>query len=109
MLNFTLEEKKVILFLLAIGFFGVFINVLAKLNCPVKKLICPQVSLARLDLNKISLEELFKTKCLPQKTAQRIIAYRLEHGAFVNLDGLKEVWGIGEKRYEKLKGLFFVE
>lgn len=109
MLNFTPEEKKVILFLLAIGFFGVFINVLAKLNCPVKKLICPQVSLAKLDLNKVSLEDLIKTRCLPQKTAQRIIAYRLKHGAFVNLDGLKEVWGIGEKRYEKLKGLFFVE
>ena len=109
MLNFTLEEKRVILFLLAICFFGVFINFLAKLSCPVRKLICPQISLAKLNLNKISLEDLLKTRCLPQKTAQRIIAYRQEHGAFVNIDGLKEVWGIGEKRYEKLKELFFVE
>jgi len=72
-------------------------------------LISPQISLAKLDLNRISLEDLLKTRCLPGKTAQRIIAYRMAHGAFINLDKLKEVWGIGEKRYEKLKELFFVE
>ncbi|MDD5097467.1 MAG: helix-hairpin-helix domain-containing protein [Candidatus Omnitrophica bacterium] len=107
--NFTQEEKKVILFILAIGFLGVFINFLAKLNFPIRKIISPQVSLARLNLNKISLEDLLKTRCLPQKTAQLIIVYRLEHGAFANLDSLKEVKGIGEKRFEKLKGIFFVE
>jgi len=60
MLDFTPEEKKVILFLLIIAFCGVTLNNLAKLNCRVKKLFCPQASLARIDLNKISLEELIK-------------------------------------------------
>lgn len=109
MLNFTQQEKKVILFLLAVAFCGIALNNLAKLNCRVKKLFCPEVRLTRLDLNKISLAELLQTRCLAPKTAQRIIAYRLEHGDFISLEGLKEVKGIGEQRYEKLKEIFFVE
>ena len=109
MLNFTPEEKKVILFLLAVAFCGIALNNLAKLNYRAKKLFCPEVRLAKIDLNKISLEELLKTRCLPPKTSQRIIEYRLEHGDFTGLEGLKEVKGIGAKRYDKLKDLFFVE
>jgi competence protein ComEA len=109
MLNFTPEEKRVILFLLIIAFCGITLNNLAKVNYRVKKLICPQAHLARIDLNKISLEELTRTRCLPIKTAQRIISYRLQHGNFSSLEALKEVKGIGDQRYEKLKGIFFVE
>jgi len=109
MLNFTPEEKKVILFLLIIAFCGITLNNLAKLNYHAKKLFCPHVRLARIDLNKVSLGELIKTRCLPAKTSQRIIAYRQQHGNFSSLEGLKEVKGIGDKRYEKLKELFFVE
>jgi competence ComEA-like helix-hairpin-helix protein len=109
MLNFTPEEKKVILFLLIIAFCGITLNNLTKLNYRIKKLFCPQVRLTRIDLNKIPLEELLKTRCLPVKTAQRIIAYRLQHGNFSSLEALKEVRGIGDQRYEKLKGIFFVE
>ncbi len=109
MLNFTPEEKKVILFLLIVAFCGIALNNLAKLNCRVKKLFCAEVHLAKIDLNKISLAQLLETRCLSLKTGQRIIEYRLEHGDFTSLEGLKEVKGIGEKRYEKLKELFFVE
>lgn len=109
MLNFTREEKKAILFLLAVAFCGIALNNLAKLNCNVKKLVSPEVRLAKMDLNKISLAELLETRCLPPKMSRRIIEYRLEHGDFSSLEGLKEVKGIGEKRYEKLKELFFIE
>lgn len=109
MLNFTPEEKKVILFLLIIAFCGITLNNLAKLNYRVKKLFCPHLSLARIDLNKVSLEELITSRCLPEKTAALIVAYRQEHGNFRSLEGLKEVRGIGEQRYERLKGIFFVE
>jgi len=109
MLNFTPEEKKAVLFLLVVAFCGIALNNLAKLNCNAKKLFSPEVRLAKIDLNKISLEELLKTRCLPEKTSRHIIEHRLEHGDFASLEGLKEVKGIGEKRYEKLKELFFVE
>ena len=109
MLNFTPEEKKVVLFLLAVAFCGIVLNNLVKLNCPIKKFLSPETRLIRIDLNRISLEELLKTRCLPIRTSQRIIAYRLEHGNFSSLEALKEVRGIGEGRYEKLKEIFFVE
>ena len=109
MLNFTPEEKKVILFFLIISFCGIILNNLVKLDSRAKKLFCPQVRLARIDLNQISLEELIKTRCLPLKISQDIIAYRLQHGNFSSLEGLKEVKGIGEKRYDKLKEIFFIE
>jgi competence ComEA-like helix-hairpin-helix protein len=109
MLNFTPEEKKVILFLLVVAFCGIGLNNLAKLNCRVKKLFSPEVRLAKIDLNKISLAQLIETRCLSEKTSQRIIEYRLKYGDFTSLDGLKEVKGVGEKRFDKLKELFFVE
>lgn len=109
MLNFTPEEKKAVLFLLVVAFCGITLNNLAKLNCSVKKLFSPEVRLAKIDLNKISLDQLLETRCLTEKVSRRIIEYRLEHGDFAGLEGLKEVKGIGEKRYEKLKELFFVE
>jgi len=109
MLNLTPEEKRVILFLIVVAFCGIALNNLAKLNCRVKKLFSPEVRLAKIDLNKISLAQLLETRCLPGKTSQRIIEYRLEHGDFTSLEGLKEVKGIGEQRYERLKELFFIE
>ena len=109
MLNFTPEEKKVILFLLVVAFCGIALNNLAKLNCRVKKLFSPEVRLAKIDLNKISMAQLLETRCLPEKTSRCIIEYRLEHGDFTSLEGLKEVKGVGAQRYEKLKELFFIE
>jgi len=109
MFNFTREEKKVILFLVLISFCGITLNNLAKMNYRIKKLFCPQVRLARIDLNKVSLEELISSRCLPVKTARSIIEYRLENGDFSSLEALKEVKGIGDKRYEKLREVFFVE
>ena len=109
MFNFTPEEKKVVLFLLAVAFCGIALNNLVKLNSPIKKLLCSETHLIRLDLNRISLEELLKTRSLPVKISQRIIAYRLEHGNFSSLEALKEVKGIGDQRYEKLKEIFYVE
>ncbi len=109
MLNLTPEEKKAILFLLIVAFCGIALNNLAKLNCRVKKLFSPEVRLAKIDLNKISLAQLLETRCLPEKVSQRIVEYRKEHGDFTSLEGLKEVKGIGEQRYERLKKLFFIE
>ena len=58
MLNLTPEEKRVILFLIVVAFCGIALNNLAKLNCRVKKLFSPEVRLAKIDLNKISLAQL---------------------------------------------------
>ena len=79
------------------------------MNYRIKKLFCPQVHLARINLNKASLEELISSRCLPVKTSRRIIEYRLKNGDFSSLETLKKVKGVGDKRYEKLREIFFVE
>jgi len=109
MLNFTSEEKKVILFLLGLALCGLVLSNLVKVNCRMEGVVYPQIQLARLNLNQVSLAELIGTKCVPAKLAQRIIEYRNFRKAFGSLEELKEVKGVGDQRYEKLKELFFIE
>ena len=107
--NFTPEEKKVTLFLLSLAFCGLVLSNLIKVNCRIEKMIYPQIQLARLNLNKVSLEELIETKHVSVKLAQRIIEYRNFRQGFCSLEELKEVKGVGQERYVKLKELFFIE
>ena len=49
------------------------------------------------------------SRLIPQKLAEKIVAYRNEHGQFRDLEELREVKGIGNFRLEKLKEILFVE
>jgi len=109
MLDFTGEEKKVILFLLVVAVCGTAVNLLVKSNCRLQKIFCRQEELARLDLNKASPEEMVASRCVLAKTARNIVDYRDSHGGFGSLEELMKVKGIGSRRYEKLKEFFFVE
>jgi len=109
MLNFTPEERKVTLFLLSLAFCGLILNSLIKVNGRVSRIIYPQIQLAKLDLNKVNLDELVRTRSIPAGLAQRIIEYRNLHREFSSLEELKNIRGIGKQRFEKLKEVFFVE
>ncbi|MDP2906053.1 MAG: helix-hairpin-helix domain-containing protein, partial [Candidatus Omnitrophota bacterium] len=63
----------------------------------------------KLDLNSAGLAEILRTKALPPKLAESVIAYRRDHGPFSALEEVKDVKGIGKFRYEKIKQFFFVE
>jgi len=60
-------------------------------------LLLAAVSAFALDINTASAEEFVKVKGIGEKKAERIIAYRDEHGKFSSIDELKNVKGIGEK------------
>lgn len=109
MVNFTKEESRVILFVLGLAFCGLVLNNLVKASCHIKKLVYPQVRLAKINLNQASLQELIELKCISAKLAQSIIEYRDARNEFSSLEELKEIKGIGNYRYEKLKDIFFVE
>ena len=109
MFNLTPDERKVILFLITVALIGLGINFTIKINSPIKKFITVEANIAKLNINRVSLEDLLQGQCVSPALAKKIIAYRNAHGLFQNFEELKEVKGIGDYRYEKLKELFFVE
>ncbi len=53
--------------------------------------------------NTASVTELMQLPGVGAKTAERIVAYRKEHGPFHRLEDLMNVKGIGEKSFAKLR------
>jgi competence protein ComEA len=54
-------------------------------------------------LNNATVEQLDELDGIGPATAQKILDYRQEHGGFGSVDDLKQVSGIGPKRFEALK------
>jgi len=107
--NFTPEEKRVILFLLALSFCGLLLNSLAKINSRIEKIVYPEVGPVKLELNKADFSQLVSCGQLSTELARRILEQRGLRGSFSSLEELKEIKGIKEKRLEKLKEFFFIE
>ncbi len=57
------------------------------------------------NINTAGIEELTTLPGIGPATAQKIINYRQEHGAFSSIEQLTDVPGIGEKTLEKLREL----
>lgn len=55
------------------------------------------------NLNSATVTELMQLPRIGQKTAERIIAFRRQHGGFQRTEELMNVKGIGEKSFAKLK------
>ena len=58
---------------------------------------------AALNLNTATKDELVALSGIGPAKAQAIIDYRTQHGGFKSVDELKDVNGIGARRFEKLK------
>jgi competence protein ComEA len=62
-----------------------------------------------LNLNTASKQELMKLPGVGEATAERILLYREENGKFRKIEELKNVKGIGEKKFQKIKPLVKAE
>ncbi len=61
-----------------------------------------------LDLNRVSTEDLRLVSGIGASLAQEIIAHREKRRAFRSVDELKEVKGIGEKKWKTIRNYFIV-
>lgn len=59
---------------------------------------------AAVNLNTATKDELVALPGIGPAKAQAILDYRAQHGGFRSVEELKDVKGIGAKRYERLKG-----
>ncbi len=57
----------------------------------------------RIDINTMGKEELLKLPGVGEKLAERIIKHRETHGPFRDIDELKNVSGIGDKKLKEIK------
>lgn len=64
---------------------------------------------AKININTASAKELLKLSQIGEKKAGAIVAYRDEHGSFATIEDIKNVKGIGDKIFEKIKGHITVE
>jgi competence protein ComEA len=63
----------------------------------------PRAPQRPVNLNTATVTELMQLPRVGQKTAERIIAFRKQHGGFLRPEELMNVKGIGEKAFAKLK------
>lgn len=63
----------------------------------------------RININTADETELDKLPGIGPSLAKRIVDYRNTHGPFKKIDDIKNVAGIGDKKFEDLKGLIKTE
>ena len=85
-------------------------NVLITLICTLF-LVCSVASAAameKINLNTATLEQQTQLPGVGPALAKRIIDYRTEH-PFKSIDEVKQVKGIGDSKYEKIKNLITIQ
>ncbi|MBO0848645.1 MAG: ComEA family DNA-binding protein [Pseudonocardia sp.] len=63
----------------------------------------PPAEGGKVDLNRANLQQLDALPGIGPVTAQRILDWRTTHGRFTSVEQLREVEGIGERRFGQLK------
>ena len=63
---------------------------------------------AQVDLNRATAEELERLPKIGPGLARRIVAFRIEHGPFATVEGLRQVPGVGPATLAALQGYLTV-
>lgn len=63
----------------------------------------------KININTADADEFTVLDSIGKVTAEKIIAYRNDYGAFIKLEEIMNVEGIGEKTFEKIKKHLIIE
>jgi len=91
--------KQALAFLVVVLLFGI-VPAVGYSEPPVS---VRQVSLAAVNINTAPAEELQELPGIGPVLAERVVQYRQAHGPFTSVDQIKEVKGVGETLFEKVK------
>lgn len=64
---------------------------------------------SQININTATIEELDKLPGVGEATANKIVSHRNDNGEFKNIEEIKNVNGIGDKKFEAMKELICVE
>ncbi len=113
MIRFTKEEKTILLFLLAALFVGTAVLYYKKLNPAHSQFIefdeKEIQEFKKININKVTGKELVRIRGIGPVLAGRIISYREKYGPFKKTEDIKEVKGIGDKAFEKMRKEIILE
>jgi len=119
----TKQEKSVIYFLVALLFLGLAVkffkatlnrphlkvesaNITADKNIDIKRIIKEK---STIKINSATVEDFNRLPGIGQGLAGRIVEYRNQNGNFVMIEDLKNVKGIGDKKYDAIKDYLAVD
>ncbi|SFM91378.1 comEA protein [Thermodesulforhabdus norvegica] len=102
-------KKYSIILLLAFTLLLYAVMPCAAQNQPTNQQTASEQVSAKININTADKADLEKLPGIGPALAERIIQYRQEHGPFKTIDELKNVKGIGDKKFEAIKDLITVE
>ncbi|MDD4182275.1 MAG: helix-hairpin-helix domain-containing protein [Candidatus Omnitrophica bacterium] len=106
MFSLTPRERKIFVFLGILIFCGAILRFLSVKINNVNVITDNKNQIQEvfpININNANLLDLEKIPGVGPEIANRIIEYRTNHGQFIRLDNLKEVKGIGDKKFEAMK------
>lgn len=65
--------------------------------------ICSKSEIAKVNINSDSAEMMMSVNGITSSIASSIVSYRLEKGTFQTIEQIKEVYGIGEATYRRIR------
>lgn len=109
MMNLTREERKVVLFLVMIALLGAGVSSGLKQFGAGKTAASFSGDLGKVDLNRADKRALVGISGIGERLAQRIIDYRDASAGFDSLEELREVKGIHDSKFARIKEYLIVK
>ena len=104
MFFFTPHERRALIFIAAVFFCGLCMDIIFKLSPPLYRhlnVLDEPLARGKIDINRATYEELLTVPGLGPSTAARIVQTRQEKGRFHALDDLRQVKKLSQRMFAR--------